>query len=413
MFFLFDKFKLRGMNNTMNFTVESLLIKLQNLYRDRPVDEADLYLKSILRDHHETSIIGTSENEWCLGVNESKDLLINDLKYWGPVKIDTENATINMHNEVSWFYASGSVEYDFKKSNDTYSSFLEDVCSYIKEKTCWLGDISDEEKLTVMAYELGHFLAGNGEKYRWKFILSGVAILENSKWLFSHLLFSLPVTNMHPDERILQGNCYEKSHQATSKKIGLYARNQLVQNNPELNSMITKFLSTLSSNLYSTHEYNKSPIIFNECSNFIDIDHKVYHGEKHILDALELFNDRWGQAQIKEDDLIIFEHNDTCWFLAHVYATIKKTREKAAREEICRLDGILDAELNARDKLHRIYSQILSCLNEIAQGEEYCRPLRIQGLICKENGSLILRHLMYSFPTNIILEGKTDAVELV
>ncbi len=401
------------MNNPMDFKVQSLMIKLKNFYRDRSINEVDLILKSLLRDHIETTIIGTSENEWCLGIDDSKKLLINDLKSWGPVIIDAESATITIHHGVSWFYVPGSVEYDFNKSEEVYSSFLEDACSYIKKETCWLGDISVEEKLTCMAYELGHFLAGSGEKYRWKFILSGVMILENSEWLFSHLLFSLPVTNMHPDERILSGNCYEKSHQATSKKISLYNRNQLFQTNPELNGMIAEFLSTMSSKLCSTDEYNKTPIVFNECSYFIDIDHNVYNGEKNILDALALFNDRWGQLQIKEEDLIVFEHSDVCWFLAHVYTTITKSRENAVKEEIGRMNQILDTDLSPKDKLQRIYSQILSCLNEITQGDEYCRPLRIQGVICEESGKFVLRQLMYSFPSNIILEGKTDAVELV
>lgn len=47
------------------------------------------------------------------------------------------------------------------------------------------------------------------------------------------------------------------------------------------------------------------------------------------------------------------------------------------------------------------------------KGDEYVWPLRFEAILTKTGGSWVFNHLQFSYPSNIILEGKTDAAVLI
>ncbi len=391
----------------MKKNVIQLIDQLSKVYRDKPIAEIDSIATDLFWDTPSTTIVGTSGGEWCLGFDSSKKLLLNDLKHWGPVLLNTDQTSVCASSSVAWFTTPGTVAFDFQKNPDSMNRFLTDMRSYIEEERSWMGNVPDAVKMTTMAYELGHFLSGEGQTERWKFMLSGIATCVNNTWKFAHLMFSFPLTSLHPDERIVPGNCYEAIHQKTTQQVQSYMNEYSSFIDSHQSFIVQQFLcSTLSGEKIDCSE----PVIFNEDTQWMNVDHVTTTGTQNVEKELREFTSQWGMLYCSNEQIMVFGEKPLFWFIASGIVRKTMSKEIAIQKELEWNQRILDSCLSPQEKLHRMFLNVLSRINAVTQGDNYEWPIRIQGVIERKEHDVVCRFLSFSFPTNVILEGKTEEI---
>ena len=398
--------------NEDKLAIRKLLEKMQEGYTRRAVENIDAYTNNLFVKNDSMVILGTSDGEWCLGYEQSKKLLENDWKYWGNVIIDIDRAHISVDGNVAWFYTEGSVEQDFKATEETYDGFLENVKEYLVEDKCWLGELSNESKLTTIAWELTHLLSGEGKRYKWQIRLTGVAIKDEKDWKFTQLQFSLPTTSRYPDERIWKNNCYEFSHEKGFEKLrkynGLNNKNISSKAKSIMDNFNKEFLdSAITPELF----FQKYFSTVKKCT-FIGTNIDKYNGAG-ICNAVENYKKQWDTLNLGLEDAIISEHEGAIWLISQGEAKKRINYENAIKMEMEKAKEIIESGLSSKEKLHKINRNILTMINEASKGEEFVWPIRFEAVLTKEDGSWLLNHVQFSYPSNIILEGKTDAAVLI
>jgi len=176
------------MKKTNTEKVLDTLLKFQNGYYERNLQNVDTFAKDLFIDNDETVIIGTGDGEKCIGLEEIKDLLRIDWEYWGNLELNIEDAIITAHGKVAWIVSDGTLS---KKINNekVHSNCINRVNSIFDSF-----DTSEEKllkSLKSIAYSLHETKIGDGICRPVRF--SAILIEEDEVWKFSHIHFSYPV----------------------------------------------------------------------------------------------------------------------------------------------------------------------------------------------------------------------------
>ncbi|QNO15953.1 nuclear transport factor 2 family protein [Alkalicella caledoniensis] len=400
--------------NNDKMAIAKLLEIMQEGYTKRAVEDIDEYTEKLFVKSDEMIILGTSCGEWCLGYEDSKMLIENDWKYWGNVIIDRENLELTTKGDIAWFSTLGSVEKDFSLSDKTYDNFVNYAKEYLYEERCWLGEISDETRLTTIAWELTHLLTGQGKKYRWEIRLSGLAIKEEDGWKFTQLQFSFPTTLRYPDERIWDDNFYDRSHQHGFGKLREYNSTKDVEQSGEVRGVLNNF-----SNEFLSKELTSEQLVDKYFSKEQDIrvlgtDTDKYNGHDQVIQSVQNYKTQWDELKIGVEEAIVSVCGDTAWVITQGEANVTITRKDAIRMEIEKSKEILESDLlPSKEKLLRINRNVITMLNEASKGENNIWSIRFDAVLLKENNTWVIHTMQFSYPANIILEGKTDAATLI
>lgn len=401
--------------NNVRLEVIKLLERMQDGYTKREVDRVEEYTQELFIQSDDMIICGTSDGEWCLGYEASKELIENDWKYWGNVIIDTENVEVSLKDDVAWFNTTGSVEQSFKNDDETCDRFVGFVKEYLEEE-CWLGKLSDQAKLTTVNWLLTHFNldeSASERRYRWKIRLSGVAIKIDGRWKFTQMQFSLPTTSLYPDERIWEGNCYEGWHQKGFEKLREFVNTKKENQFLEIISALTSFNNDyFNKDQTSVQFVNK---YFFNCDDIklIGTGTDNYTGVEGLINAVELHRSQWESLRFGIAESIISVNGDTAWLITQgeVNTTIKY--QDAMKMEIEKANRIIESKLTSREKLFKIHRNIATMMNEASKGESYQWPIRFEAVLVRENNQWLFHTVQFSYPCNMILEGKTDAATTI
>jgi|GEM_PF-3140356 len=388
-----------------------LLVRLQEGYTKREHEKADEYAKDLFVNSEDMVILGTSDAEWCLGFEAAKGLLISDWKHWGDVNFDLNSLVVTELEEIGHFRVYGYVRYNFKASQDTYESFLKDVKEYFSNPISWMGKISDETKLTTIAWELSHLLTGEGKRYDWQFCLSGVVVHTEEGYRFNQLQFAIPTTYLYPDERFWEDNYYIKSHENGAQRIISYLTDHYDNAAPYVIALqnfrneLNKISST-AREIFETYFYQDACSLYGTSGD-------VYEGKDQVVNGLERYKEIWDSIEISSDEIIIQHKGDVAWFITQGVAKKTIGRQRAIEMEIERVKSLLEQDINTKDKLARINLSILTMINEQTKGEEFLWPIRVEGIIKKTNDAILIVKIGLSYPCNIILEGKNHLAKII
>lgn len=183
----------------MKEEIRSLVEQLQEGYHKRDFDTVDDFIRQMFCQNQDVSIIGTSainhtSEEWCEGLDQVKQIIVDDWKYWGDFKIDFNSITLMELDNVAHLTMVGQVEETMK--NESYYQYrlnlIEDV-------------IKDDQK--SMKLKLLDIMRGTadtlfetecGEDYNWPIRLSALVVKEYEQWKFKHIHFSYPITFYPP-----------------------------------------------------------------------------------------------------------------------------------------------------------------------------------------------------------------------
>ncbi|MBI9046452.1 MAG: nuclear transport factor 2 family protein [Anaerolineaceae bacterium] len=160
---------------------------------------------TLFSDKPELLVIGTNavfpgDDEWCQGKEEVKTLIATDWEYWGDVKFDFDNASIQLLDNIAWIVTTGSLT-DTISEKSTYEGFLSFANIMINNEE----DTRSDKKRTLEILALGNDLLSGlvlGEEYTWPLRFTAILALEEDRnWRFQQMQFSFATTRT-PDVRI-------------------------------------------------------------------------------------------------------------------------------------------------------------------------------------------------------------------
>jgi len=173
-------------------TVRSVLQLFQDGYIARDVDQLDAFME--LFDPGEVELIGIGAmeragEEWFVGIDAVRDIIVGDWTYWGDVKIDVTGADIRVLGQTAWFSTTGTVAQT--------AQFETSLPFFIEKMTTILNDEGQDNQTRLL--EATHF---GLRRYResqieighpWPFTLTGVLTQLDGEWRFRLLHFAMPV----------------------------------------------------------------------------------------------------------------------------------------------------------------------------------------------------------------------------
>lgn len=395
------------MQNTI-LELKAILRKFQEGYDKRDINLIDNFMEALFDKDESLFLLGASDNELSFGIDEVKELLISDWKYWGDVKLDIDNSVIKHKEDTSWIYTPATIKYTFADSEETYSNFLGFIGDFYNSQ----GQDSEKlnrVKLTEINWILCHLLhqrEGTERSYLWDGRISFVLTKKNEEWKIRQIQFSIPTNSPFPDERINSDTPYQIHYDKELERLRLISNiNQLKEVDvikELLNKLSMKYLDrkTSSSFIAELLSTNK-PMVVNTNSN-------IYQGEDSIIKLIDNHRNTWQEISFNFEEAIVDSHKDVVWLITT--GLIKKIipEEILYNNQGEEINQLLTSDLPNKEKLFRIRRNISKTLMEASMGEEYLWPFRFEAVIVKEKGQWLFNYIQFSFPSNVILEGKTD-----
>ena len=181
------------MQDNHSSAVRSALGKFQDGYTARDVTRLDDFMQLFVQDDGIEMIgIGASRraaNEWFEGLGRIREIVENDWRYWGDVRLDVDGAKITVYGDVAWLSTTGTVTQT--QAFDTAIEFhLNDMKALLDQH-----DLSADEKLMeVTHYGMRRLRErAKGLGHSWPFTFTAVLVKAGSAWRFHTLHWAMPV----------------------------------------------------------------------------------------------------------------------------------------------------------------------------------------------------------------------------
>jgi hypothetical protein len=182
--------------------VRAALQAFQDGYTARALGAVEDFMDLFVQDES-LEVIGTGAivpglDEWCQGPDAARELVYSDWEGWGDVRLDVEDASINVLGDVAWLSTSGNVIDTISKNQNCL-----EYMNYIRETVAGGRMDNNEEKLFEIMRGIASTLAEvqQGETYIWPFRFTAVLVKRGLDWRFRQVHFSFPTTRF-PDVRI-------------------------------------------------------------------------------------------------------------------------------------------------------------------------------------------------------------------
>jgi hypothetical protein len=182
-------------------SVRDVLQRFQDGYTQRDLDRVDAFMELFVPDDTleviGTGAVGFGGFEWCIGRQETRELVHNDWQGWGDLRLDVDGAHIHTLGDTAWLATTATVSMTIERESG-YQNYLETIRSQLEE------DTPDPESLVIdifrgaanTIYELR-----KGSRFIWPIRFTAVLVRKEGRWLFHQMQFSFPTTRF-PDERV-------------------------------------------------------------------------------------------------------------------------------------------------------------------------------------------------------------------
>ncbi|MEA4960399.1 hypothetical protein [Lutispora sp.] len=383
----------------LEIQINKMLLEVKKCYIERDKKNIDSLSNLLFHDEYPPIIIGTSNNEWCFGIEESKNIFLSDWEGWGNVTIDLESIMCGQSDSLGWFTVKAGVEYTFKDSDEKYASYMNLVTSIAKS------DKAPIAKMSEINWFLSHLLhtRKNGERrYIWDLTISGIVQCIENIYKIRIMQFSIPVKALFPDERL--DNDYVKKQEFKQEllKIAQYNGAKIQNENIPIKQAVLSLLSNQSNvKLDSSGD-----------SQFIGTD-GIKRDAIEFKQYLKPFSENGAKVDIDTQGIIIKQQETSFYFCGiGVY-----TRNINIDSELSRVLDNIDSYCSAKNKkeaLFKLRRDLALALKESSVSDKHNAPIRFEGVgKLYDNEDILFQYVQLSYPFNWILEQKTDeSVEL-
>lgn len=180
--------------------VKRVLERFQKGYTERNLESIDEYMDDLFTKDEDLTVVGTGDDEWCIGFDEVKELVEMDWKYWGDVTIDIEGSMISSYGNVAWVTTEGMLNKNISKE-EFYNNYIEGIKEDAKS------DMSPKDKMIDILKTVANCFheINLGEEIVRPFRLTTILVKKNNVWKFHHMQFSHS-TVWPADVRIVNDN---------------------------------------------------------------------------------------------------------------------------------------------------------------------------------------------------------------
>lgn len=177
--------------------VRKVLQKFQEGYAKRDINLIGSYMEDLFSKESDALIVGTADSEWCLGIEEMKEIIQSDWKYWGDLKLDIDGAIVSSYGDVAWLTTEGVV-CSISSEDKMYNKYVEKI------KDNLVNDVSSKDKLidTLKSISICLYEINLGEEVIRPIRFSAILINNDGRWKFHNIHFSHP-TVLPADVRIV------------------------------------------------------------------------------------------------------------------------------------------------------------------------------------------------------------------
>jgi hypothetical protein len=368
--------------------VRELIRKFQEGYAKRDASFVDECVESLFAEDEDVLIIGTRDDEWCLGTDMVKELFESDWRHWGDVFIDLYKAMISSEGDTAWFYVEGIL----KNRNGSEEKYLNNILGQMKRIAEDEG--SPREKILNILQDASYNLLQieGGAEYVWPFRFCGVAVKREGRWCFHQLQFSFS-TVMPPDVRHNDINKYKKKR--------LQRGNAPEKIQQEVRKVLESFQKGYSKrDVNLLNEFMKEMFVKDEDLLIVGTGHdELCLGFDEVKDLVEGDWLYWGDVRIFTDGAMVSSSDDAAWIASDAVLMKTMTEEQFSSGLIDTITEDMKGGMSTRAKLLHTLEGITHVLYHANQGESYIRPFRFTGLLVKRDGTWKFKQMQFSHPT--------------
>lgn len=387
------------------------LLKFQEGYIKRDLTILDNFMNELFNQTKDVTIVGTSSSEWCLGIEEVKQIIRNDWDHWGGVNIDINNTLIYCVNNVAWLNIPGHLTYSYEDSEDFHQQVLDYIHNYFNKENK-LYNISSKVKLTSINLLISHVLSHRKEgirKYSYPISIFAVLTKQGEKWFFQHMLFSVSNNAIFPDVRIDNQDIYENVHDVIRNKLAKY-----IDGNKNKHDNIRNRIYQLQEDIFNNKSENLDfgfDKIFARNSQVLVVDTKnSYHrGKSEIIEYFKQCTNIWDTISIDINSTLVNSDGQVAWVTTYGLITSEIDEQTAIERQVSSINSIIhETTCDPTQKLFRIRRDIAFTLEETARGEQYTWLCRLSAVLINQEGDWKFAYIQLSLPSEWLLEGKMD-----
>jgi len=373
--------------------IDSIVQHMSTCYQQRKPENIDALCDRLFKAGDIPIIIGTSNGEWCFGIDDAKKLLLSDWESWGNVTFDRNTLALGAAGPLAWFAVNAGVEYCFEDDPGIYRSYLDFVKSIAKSEAPSLARAG--EILWVLSHLL-HTRNSNRRRYIWDMNLSGILRIEEGQWKVKEMQFSLPVLSAFPDVRI--DTDMDAAKYFAKECDGIAAYIQRIRPGEE---SIAKKLALI------WDERGHVEWVDRDDRFFIGMDGKRRSGCEFALYWKTLRQNGFS-VQVEAEHLIVQQQGNDFWFCGVGIISRPVLLQEELETVLEGIDSNTD-EQGPKELLFAIRRDLALALKEGSVSDKHTAPFRMEGVGKIHGETLEMEYLQASYPFNWILEQKTDA----
>lgn len=380
----------------------------QEGYITRDVEKIDEFIDNMFAKDGNCFILGIGNEEFCLGINEVRDMVENDWEYWGQLNLDMESLTVTTDGTSAYFMLDGTSTYSFQDSEERYERYVKSIASYFSENSQYR-NMPYRARLAQINWQLCTLLSTRQEgtrEYLWPLKLSGFMHKENDEWRLKAMQFGFFRASRHPDVRYNTVLSLENDNAESKERVHIFKRSNKEFNNPD----VDKFAHELQVHYLKDNNVDGliDDNIFDDSITISSTYGNRYAGVQDAMALAELYKKSWDGITIDYESLLSLDFNEGAYFITTGYLKRHATQNQAFIEEVANLKKTLKEDIPSKDKLFRIRKDISRTIMETFKGEDYICPVRIEGVVVKNENGYFITRLNFTMPSYWIMEGMYD-----
>ncbi len=377
-------------------------------YVNRKIEKIDDFMEDMFSKEEACFVLGIGDEELCLGIKETREMVEVDWQSWGKLGLDIESLGITTDGTSAYFTLDGTSTYCFQDSEERYERYINSIASYFGENSVYR-NLTYRARLAQINWQLSTLLSTRQEgvrEYLWPLKLSGFMCKEGDNWRFKSMQFAFKRASRHPDVRFDTALSLDNVHAESRERVHIF----MLSNKEFYNSEVIKFAQKLQSHYLQSNNidgliddgiFDNNIIISSTYGN-------TYRGFEDVKAFIELYKKFWDGITVDYRRLLSLHFNEGTYFIATGYLSRHVTQNQAIIEEVANLKKTIKQDMPPKDKLFKIRKDISRTIMETFKGEDYICPVRIEGLAEKREDEYSIVRLNFTLPSYWIMEGMYD-----
>ncbi len=377
--------------NEIRRKIADMLEYMQQCYVERNPDNAAALCDRLFDPADSPVLVGTSNSEWCLMMEEIRELFVSDWEGWGDVVINPASLACGGPGPLHWFSVGATVSFRFTDSDQRYANYMAAVRRVAE------GGGSAAARAGHILWVLSHLLhtRAPGERaYLWDITLSGIIRQCGDQLKVQELQFSFPMTSAFPDVRIDLDEAERQCFRDECAKVA--ARAQRGEGAEPLRGMLARLFE------------EGGPVRCAPDACCFDGDSHAMGGEAFVA-RLHQYRQDGVALSLLPETLILGQTGSCIWFCGLGTAE----RAVSLEEELGRVLGRIeeyDSQPDTKEALYRLRRDLAHVMKEALASDRHVAPFRVEGLgMVGEDGNLIMEYCRITYPFQWILEQKNEA----